>query len=292
MDLKIQTDLSILPSVIDFNFEELKSEIEARLVKYNNLVVTESDIKNARSDKANLNKLIAVIEDKRKEIKKQCLEPYNDFEAKCKELISLVKAPVIAIDTQVKEFENIEKEKKYNELKSCFNNYIGDMADIIDFDKILNPKWGNTTLKIDVLKAEIEDNIDRIRQELETLNKEYADKPYKAAIISAYCKEYSTSQALVCAAQLQREEEIQKKVLEQKKPETVKTEINPIVVESVNEHIVNEVHDPIIGGGFIIENEKSKVILLKKYMTEIGINVIGTMSLKEYEDFKKYKEEI
>ena len=68
-------------------------------------------------------------------------------------------------------------------------------------------------------------------------------------------------------------------------------DLETTTVDPAKEHIVNEVHDPIIGGGFVIKNEKSKVILLKKYMTEIGINIIGTMSLKDYEDFKKYKEE-
>lgn len=291
MDFKLQTDLNTLPSVIEFNYSELKAEMTERLKYYNNLVVSENSIKSAKADKANLNKLIAAIESERKEVKRRCLEPYNDFEAKCKELVMLVKAPVVAIDNQIKEFENIKKQEKYDELKFCFDNYIGDMADIIKFDKILNPKWGNATLKIDTLKAEIEDNIDRIKKELETLNTEYADKPYKSAVISEYCKEYSTSQALVYAAQLQREEEMQKKILEQKKPETVQQEINSVAaVDPAKEHIVNEVHDPIIGGGFVIKNEKSKVILLKKYMTEIGINVIGTMSLKDYEDFKKYKE--
>lgn len=292
MDFKLQTDLNTLPSVIEFNYGELKAEMTERLKYYNNLVVSENSIKSAKADKANLNKLIAAIESERKEVKRRCLEPYNDFEAKCKELVMLVKAPVVAIDNQIKEFENIKKQEKYDELKFCFDNYIGDMADIIKFDKILNPKWGNATLKIDTLKAEIEDNIDRIKKELETLNTEYADKPYKAAVITEYCKAYSTSQALVYAAQLQREEEMQKKVLEQKKPETVQQEVVQTVaaVDPAKEHIVNEVHDPIIGGGFVIKNEKSKVILLKKYMAEIGINVIGTMSLKDYEDFKKYKE--
>lgn len=74
-----------------------------------------------------------------KKFKRRCLEPYNDFEAKCKELVMLVKAPVVAIDNQIKEFENIKKQEKYDELKSCFDHYIGDMADIIKFDKILNP---------------------------------------------------------------------------------------------------------------------------------------------------------
>lgn len=241
MDLKIYTDLSILPSVIDFNFEELRSEIEARLVKYNNLVVTESDIKNAKSDKANLNKLITVIEDRRKEIKKQCLEPYNDFEKKCKELVSLIKAPINKIDVQIKEFDEIKKQKKYDELKICFDNYIGDMADIIEFEKILNPKWGNVTAKIDVLKAEIENNIDRIKKELETLNTEYADKSYKAAVITEYCKEYSMSKALIYAAQLKYNEEKQKKALEKKKSETVQSKIDSA---STDHEAVNSQNEP------------------------------------------------
>lgn len=232
MDFKLQTDLNALPSVIEFNYSELKAEMTERLKYYNNLVVSENSIKSAKADKANLNKLIAAIESERKEVKRRCLEPYNDFEAKCKELVMLVKAPVVAIDNQIKEFENIKKQEKYDKLKSCFDNYIGDMADIIKFDKILNPKWSNATVKIDALKAEIEDNIDRIKKELETLNTEYADKPYKAAVITEYCKAYSTSQALVYAAQLQREEEMQKKVLEKKEPETLPTNNNQTIPES------------------------------------------------------------
>ena len=289
MDLKIQTDLSTLPSAIEFNFEELKSEISERLEYYNNLVVTEDGIKNAKSDKANLNKLITAIEDKRKEIKKQCLEPYNDFEKKCKELVSLIKAPIDKIDTQIKEFEDIKKQKKYDELKSCFDNYIGDMADIIQFDKILNPKWGNATVKIDALKAEIEDNIDRIKKELETLNTEYADKSYKAAVISEYCKEYSMGKALIYAAQLKYDEEMQKKLLEKKKSESVKPKIDS--ANSACQTVKQAENDPIIGGGFVIKCLKSKLILLKKFISENEIDIIGTLSLADYEEFKKYKEE-
>ena len=289
MDLKIQTDLSTLPSVIEFNFEELKSEIKSSLVKYNNLVVTENGIKDAKSDKAKLNKFITVIEDKRKELKKQCLEPYNDFEKKCKELVSLIKAPIDKIDTQIKEFEEIKKQKKYDDLKSCFDNYIGDMADIIQLDKILNPKWGNATVKIDTLKAEIEDNIDRIKKELETLNTEYADKSYKAAVISEYCKEYSMSKALIYAAQLKYDEEMQKKLLKKKKSETIKPKINS---ENSNCEAARQVEsNPMIGGGFVIKCLKSKLILLKKFISENEIDIIGTLTLADYEKFKKYKEE-
>lgn len=201
------------------------------------------------------------------ENKRRCLEPYNDFEAKCKELVMLVKAPVVAIDNQIKEFENIKKQEKYDELKSCFDHYIGDMADIIKFDKILNPKWGNATAKIDTLKAEIENNIDHIKKELETLNTEYADKPYKAAVISEYCKEYSTSQALVYAAQLQREEEMQKKVLEQKKTQPVQQE----VVQTVSASQSQQPKEQLGTCAFRVIGTYNQIKNLRKFMVDNGI---------------------
>ena len=44
------------PEVIDFNFEELKTEIEARVERYTNLVYTEDQIKEAKTDLATLRK--------------------------------------------------------------------------------------------------------------------------------------------------------------------------------------------------------------------------------------------
>lgn len=279
MDFKLQTDLNTLPSVIEFNFSELKAEMTERLKYYNNLVVSENSIKSAKADKASLNKLISAIESERKEVKRRCLEPYNDFEAKCKELVMLVKAPVAAIDTQIKEFEDIKKQEKYDELKSHYDNYIKDMADIIQFDKILNPKWGNATLKIDTLKAEIEDNIDRINQELETLNDEYADKPYKAAVISEYCKEYSMSKTLIYAAQLKREYEMQKKVLEKKEPETLPPNNNQTIPESQ----IDKPKEQLGTCTFRVIGTYMQIKNLRNFMVDSGIKfeVIKIMEDKE-----------
>ena len=175
MKLTVKTDLSCLPEVIEFNYSELKAEMKQRLERYSNLVVTEDSIKLAKADKADLNRLITAIEDERKEIKKRCLEPYNSFEVRCKELVGLIKEPVNAIDMQIKDFENVIKEQKYAELKACYTDYVGELSDIIEFDKILNPKWSNATAKIDNLKAEIENTIDRIKEELAMLDAEYSD---------------------------------------------------------------------------------------------------------------------
>ena len=64
MELKVITDLSVIPQQIDFNFEEIRAELAEKLDYYNNLVVTENSIREAKSDRAKLNKLKTAVEDK------------------------------------------------------------------------------------------------------------------------------------------------------------------------------------------------------------------------------------
>lgn len=281
MDFLVKTDLGAFPQSIDFNFEEIKSELEEKLIKYKNLVVTEDGIKAAKADKAKLNKLVAAIEDKRKEIKSVCLAPYNNFEAQCKELVSLIKAPVIAIDTQIKEFEEIKKQEKYNELKTYFNENVKELAEIVLFDKILNPKWANVTIKTDTLKNEIGDTIDRIREELATINDQYSDVSYKSAILSEYCKNYDLSKTLVYAAQLKKETEIQAKALNTEKSKPVQ----PTVISDTRQVIPGMekdiAADSIGTASFRVVCTRSQIISLMNFMRNNGI---------KFETIKKEKE--
>lgn len=55
---------------IQWNHEELKAEIAAKMNDYNSLVFTEETIKEAKADRANLRKLKEAFETERKRIKK------------------------------------------------------------------------------------------------------------------------------------------------------------------------------------------------------------------------------
>ena len=55
---------------IDWNYEELKTEIQGKANDYMNLVYTADQVKDAKKDRANLNKFVEALESKRKEIKK------------------------------------------------------------------------------------------------------------------------------------------------------------------------------------------------------------------------------
>ncbi len=151
---------------IEFNFEELKTELEIRLEKYKNLTYTKETLEEAKGDRAGLNKLKEAIESRRKEIKKLFLKPYDNFEAEVKELISLINEPIKQIDTQLQVFEDNRTTAKNADIIDFYNSVIGDLAPLLPLDKFFNPKWLNATYKIANIKKEIIEIIDKIKADL------------------------------------------------------------------------------------------------------------------------------
>ena len=145
MEMRMTTDLeNAIPAEISFNFDELEAELTERLHHYNNLVVTEDSIKEAKTDLANLRKLKDAIDTRRKEVKQKCMAPYNAFERRVKELTALIDAPVAAINGQIKVFDEQEKAKKYEEITAAYLELVPEgVQDIIPLNRILDPKWLN-----------------------------------------------------------------------------------------------------------------------------------------------------
>lgn len=158
LELKMTTDLqTAVPKEIGFNFDELKSELAERLEFYNNLVVTEDGIKEAKADRAKLNKLRAAIDTRRKDIKKEYLQPYNDFEGKIKELTLLIDKPIGAIDMQLATYEERRKDEKRKAVEDLYHETISEAnKDIISFERILDPKWLNATFPLPKIQLEME----------------------------------------------------------------------------------------------------------------------------------------
>ena len=76
------------------NFQEMKDALAQVLARYENVVYTEDMLSDAKADKKELTRLRKEIDDRRKEIKKAYLAPYNDFEVQVKELLAMVDAPL------------------------------------------------------------------------------------------------------------------------------------------------------------------------------------------------------
>lgn len=106
---------------IQWNKEELEAAVRAKIAGYENVVYTEENIKAAKNDRAELNKLIKAIEERRKQVKNIINEPYAVFEAELKEITALINEPVALIDQQVKAFEEKQKKEKKAAIKATYD---------------------------------------------------------------------------------------------------------------------------------------------------------------------------
>ena len=145
----------VIPPQISFNFEEIKSELAGKLQVYQNMVVTESGIKEAKADRANLNKFKAALADSRKAVKAQWNQPLSDFEGKMKELERMVDEPIGAIDRQVKAYDEAKKQDKRQQIERFFEGAVGDLEEVLPLSKIWNDRWLNATYPMKDIEKEI-----------------------------------------------------------------------------------------------------------------------------------------
>ncbi len=202
--------------IITFNYEELKKELQEKLHKYSNVTYDDSAISLAKKDKANLNKLKTAIEDKRKEIKAQCLEPYNDFEVKVKDIVNMIDKPVQQIDVQIKEYDLKVKEEKRAEIQKHFDLVVDDLTLFIKLDSIFNPKWLNVTYSMSNIFNEIDITLGKIREDLAVINGLQSE--FEIELKNIYLNTMDLSQVLRKKSELEERKKALEE-LEQKKRE-------------------------------------------------------------------------
>lgn len=253
---------------IEFNFEEIKTELTERLEKYQNLVFTEETVKEAKDTKAGLNKFREAIETRRKEIKKLCLKPYEDFEIKVKELTKLIDEPIGAIDTQLKTFEESRIAKKLEEIKESYNGIFDGYTEIVPLDKIFIDQWKNATYKMNKIRVELQTMFDQITGELKTLDEMKLPKEIELQVKNVYLQSFNFGLAI---QEKNRLEELQQRIEEHEKLVTYKN--SPSIEEEkqqVNTPLGVE-FTKIYERKFWVKGSKEQLISLGNYMKENNI---------------------
>ena len=165
MELKIK-DYQ-LPEPIDFNYQEIKQELEEKVSMYTNLVYTDDQIKLAKADRAKLNKLKTALNDERIRREKEYLEPFNVFKNQVKDLITIIDKPVALIDKQIKAYEELKKEEKKVEIEKIFESL--EKPEWLKLEQIFSEKWLQSSVSIKSVKETIETAIENISKDMQTL---------------------------------------------------------------------------------------------------------------------------
>lgn len=117
---ELQIKISQEPAVIRCNFEDVKAQLSAKMAEYQGAVFTEESKSVAKAELASLRKTRDEIEKRRKEVKAQCLVPYNDFEEKVKELLGNHRRADLPDRRQLKEMEAERIRKRHADVEAMY----------------------------------------------------------------------------------------------------------------------------------------------------------------------------
>ncbi len=154
---------------IEFNYEQLKAEVAESVKYYETLVYTDENIAEAKADRARLRKVVEVIDARRKEIKSEIMRPYNEFEAKLNEVKLLLNAPIVLIDNQVKEYEEAQRQAKFNNIVDLWNGK--DVSEELRLDVFFNPKWLNVTYSLKKIEEDMDNTINKFKADMGVLER-------------------------------------------------------------------------------------------------------------------------
>lgn len=152
---------------IQWNQEEVKAWVAARVQDYKNIAYTEDQVKDMKKDRADLNKLRTAFESERKRLKKVCMEPYNLFEQQVKEVVALIDEPIQLIDSQLYELEERRKQQKKKDIEALF--YTIGFQTFVTLDNIFDQKWLNASVSLGKIEEQMKSIMYKIGTDVATI---------------------------------------------------------------------------------------------------------------------------
>lgn len=226
MDFQI-TKMQI-PEIPEANFEELKKDLQEKVSKYENMIYNDNEIAQAKKDRADLNKLKKAINDKRIAMEKEYMQPFNEFKAKVNEILALLDKPILAIDTQVKNYEAQLAEAKKQWIEATFKQK--SPFNWIKLEQIYNSKWLNSSFSKNAIEEEMDLSFSMIETELKSID----TLDYKEQALEVYKETLSLSMALDKVKQIK---DLDKILEEQKAKAEIKEEIKEEPKPEVKEEV-------------------------------------------------------
>lgn len=212
---KLELTVNQKMGVITDNFEEIKESLKVEMAVYETKQFAEEDKQKAKGDLADLRKLKKAVNDRKAEVKKEYMKPYEAFESKVKELIGVIDKPIALIDGQVKEFEEKRVMQKKEEINKLYDELVEEeLWNYIPLEKIYGEKWTNASTSMKCIREEINLKAMQTRQDITTIKAMKSEKEEQALNL------YMENNNLALAIQLiNRYEQEKAEILQRKEKE-------------------------------------------------------------------------
>lgn len=170
MELKINE--VALPAPITFNYDELKSELLHKVSVYETMVYTEDQVKEAKADRAALNRLKKALNDERIRQEKEYMQPFNTFKAQIAELVKIIDNSVSVVDKQVKEFDEKKKAEKLDAILEYFGIALAAKLPSVPLNHrlVVDDKWLNASVSMKSIQESIDAKLDQVVKDLAVID--------------------------------------------------------------------------------------------------------------------------
>jgi len=169
---ELQVVVQQTPGTVTWNYEDLKKAITNALEVYKTTEYDDSNIGQAKKDRAMLNNLSKSVNARKIEIKKKCLEPYELIETQAKELMTIIQEPIAVIDERLTEYETARRKKARAVILEYMQKaFEGIEQQITDKAKnaLYDDRWENASAKKSEWQTAIDARADAIRSDLQVL---------------------------------------------------------------------------------------------------------------------------
>lgn len=196
MELKMRP--YAVPESVAFNYEELKTALIEKAAMYETVVYTDDQVKTAKEDRANLNRLKKALNDERIRQEREYMQPFAAFKAQINEIIAIIDKPIAAIDMQVKEFEERQKEAKFAQIEAYWNSC--ELPVPVKFLQIMDSKWLNASVSMKSIQEAIDAKVEQIGNDLSVIRQLPA---YAFEAEQTYLTSFDLARAITEAHRLQ-----------------------------------------------------------------------------------------
>lgn len=193
-ELTVRVEHPELPA-IRWNEAEVQQNLTEMLAAYTGRVYTPETIKDAKADRAAVNKLDKQLSDAARSAKAFYMKPLEDFLQSAKQMQGQCKQVSGAIDQQVKAVEEAERQDKADALQAVYTDCIGELRELIPFDRLLVPQWLNKTYDLAKAGRELRKSVETRREELRLIRETCGEDT--EACTTEYLRELNLNAALV-----------------------------------------------------------------------------------------------
>lgn len=271
-----------IPEKIEFNYEEIIQEMEPTVNEKASIYYSDEDIPVAKKDRAKFNTFKKAINDERIRMKKEYMKPFEEFEAKVKDINALADKAVIAIDKQIKEYEDNQRREKLDKIKALWTQMA--VPEGLTMEKVYEERMLNTSFSMKKVETCFELAIGKFNRDMATLA---ALPEFGFEAQQVYISTFDINKALAEGqrmAQIQRQkaeyeaEQARRKAEEEAKKVAEQVPAEVVTAEEIAQSKQEYIDAASVNGVHVMEAEKQWVAFQALLTTE------QAMELKNFFD--------